>query len=1034
MEMPAKEGASEMEPVSLRKLLSGSETLALLEDMAKIVPDAVRLLVVDTEGDLIACYPQEDEGIEKEFAPIIEKVRQAAKIIHLPQSVALPIFVEDHLLGVLLGEGLGSEIYESGAAFEHLGRILTLLATKELEKRAVQKTRDRLKETQILLRVSESVTSTLDLTELIRRIAREVAIVLGADTAGVYLVDETGTKLLPLAGYRVPPERLEDYRQFAIPLTGHPFVEEAWETKRAVFSNDPLHDPRFDAEAIRLFPNESTLLVPMLVKGEIIGGVWAIWWHEKHEFTAGEMGLIEGIARQVAMAIENARLYERTDQALAQRVEELSTTAEIVHELTAASLDLERVIDLMLDKAMQATEAEYGVVALYDEEQEGLLLLAQRGYPPSALEPYRYEPWSVERGIVGRVVKTGTMALVPDVSQDPDYTEIVERVRSQLTVPILREGEVLGVVSLESSELAGFNERDAGFVSYLARHAAIAVENARLYEKVTERMREAIALHRVNTKLMRTLNVDQLPEEILEVLERSFGYLRCAMLLIDEATAELYIKASRGYPQEVVERTRIKIGEEGITGWVAAHKVPLNVPDVAKDSRYVEWVKGTQSEIAVPMLSGERVAGVLDVQSSKVDAFNEDDLRILSSVAAQATIAIEKAWLFEQVTDGRNKLQAILNSTRDGILMLDATGQIVMFNPMIEQIWDLDRAEIIGLDLTQLVEDDPGGLLAKLGYKPEEMRDLLQQFYQGEQNVSKAVYEMATPSHRFIERVCAPVLDEQGGTIGRVIVLHDITEEKELEKMREDLTHMIVHDLRSPLTSIMGGIHLSRQLIDRGTDAARVTKLLDIVADSSENMLELVNSLLDISQLEAGQMRLEIEARSLPDLVDGARERVVPLALEGGVTLQVDLPPDLPQVAVDGDLVTRVLVNLLDNAIKFSPRGGVVRVTADGVSATLNLEESSDITPHRSISVSVTDMGPGIPEEYRDKIFEKFSQVEEQESHRGRGSGLGLTFCKLVVEAHGGRIWVESQMDQGSTFALTLPIAETEGVTGDKDK
>jgi signal transduction histidine kinase len=267
-----------------------------------------------------------------------------------------------------------------------------------------------------------------------------------------------------------------------------------------------------------------------------------------------------------------------------------------------------------------------------------------------------------------------------------------------------------------------------------------------------------------------------------------------------------------------------------------------------------------------------------------------------------------------------------------------------------------------------------------------------------------------------------------------VIVLHDITEEKELEKMREDLTHMIVHDLRSPLTSIMGGIHLSRQLIDRGTDAARVTKLLDIVADSSENMLELVNSLLDISQLEAGQMRLEIEARSLPDLVDGARERVVPLALEGGVTLQVDLPPDLPQVAVDGDLVTRVLVNLLDNAIKFSPRGGVVRVTADGVSATLNLEESSDITPHRSISVSVTDMGPGIPEEYRDKIFEKFSQVEEQESHRGRGSGLGLTFCKLVVEAHGGRIWVESQMDQGSTFALTLPIAETEGVTGDKDK
>jgi len=126
---------------------------------------------------------------------------------------------------------------------------------------------------------------------------------------------------------------------------------------------------------------------------------------------------------------------------------------------------------------------------------------------------------------------------------------------------------------------------------------------------------------------------------------------------------------------------------------------------------------------------------------------------------------------------------------------------------------------------------------------------------------------------------------------------------------------------------------------------------------------------------------------------------------------------------VDEDLVTRVLVNLLDNAIKFSPQGGAVRVTTDGVSATPTFEESSEITSQHYISVSVTDTGPGIPEEYREKIFEKFIRIEEQESRRGRGSGLGLTFCKLVVEAHGGRIWVESQMGQGSTFTFTLPVA-----------
>jgi signal transduction histidine kinase len=260
-----------------------------------------------------------------------------------------------------------------------------------------------------------------------------------------------------------------------------------------------------------------------------------------------------------------------------------------------------------------------------------------------------------------------------------------------------------------------------------------------------------------------------------------------------------------------------------------------------------------------------------------------------------------------------------------------------------------------------------------------------------------------------------------------VIVLHDITEGKELERMREDLTHMMVHDLRSPLTVIMGGLHLLRKVIK--DPSARVEMLLDLATNSSQRMLELVNSLLDISRLEAGQMQMEIKARSLPNLVDRARERVAPLALEDGIALQIDLPPDLPHVAVDANLVTRVLVNLLDNAIKFSPQGSVVSVSADGVSA-IPMFEESEITLQHYISVSVTDTGPGIPEKYREKIFEKFSQVKEQESRRGLGSGLGLTFCKLVVEAHGGHIWVESQMGQGSTFTFTLPVAEIESVNG----
>jgi NtrC-family two-component system sensor histidine kinase KinB len=1180
-----------MDPVPLRKLLSSSEIATLLEDLAKITPVAVRLWVVGAEGDLIACYPQEDEGIEKAFAPIIERVHQVTKAIHFPQGIALPIVVEGRLLGVLVGEGSGSELSVPNASFEHLGRMLALLAAKELEKRGIaQETLESHREMNLLYTLGETVGAYLDLGEINRLVLQESGRIIRADKGAIMLVDEATGRLMVKASYGLDDGFREE------PL-GQAVAEKVVRSGKAQIVNDPRRE---------IGPLRSLLCAPLKTKDKILGVISLADKKSGQIFTAADEKLLATLAAQAAIAIENACLYEMTAQALTQRVEELTTTAEIVHELAAASLDLERAIDLVLDRAMQAIGADYGLLALHDEEKGGLLLLSQRGYPPGALEPYRYEPWPVEQGIVGRVVKTGTVALVPDVSQDPDYNEVVEQARSQLAVPIIREGEVVGVVSLESSELAGFSERDAGFVSHLAGHAAIAIENARLYENVTEKMREAMVLHRVSTKLMRTLNVDQLLEEILEVLERFFGYLGCAVLLVDEASEELYIRASRGYAQEVVERTRIKIGEEGITGWVAAHKVPLNVPDVAEDPRYIEGVKGTQSEIAVPMLSGEKMIGVLDAQSPKVNAFNDDDLRVLSSVAAQAAIAIERAqlysaerrrlqesstllaiaqalsstldltevlklmacstaqachanrcsilllsqdrkelvpimslfasgeadrelwatfkeryaeavdefpilqevikerkpvildstamsvipqkWvepfgivsllmvpliskdeviglmaldhveegqrftdeqvnlaitisthatmvienarLFEQIAEGRDKLQAILNSTRDGILMFDITGQIVMANPMIEQLWDLDRAKVIGLDLTQLVEEDPDGLLARLGYRHEEMRDLLRQLCQGEQNVSKAIHEIATPSRRFIERVASPVLDEQGKVIGQVIVLHDITEEKELEKMREDLTHMIVHDLRSPLTGIIGGLHLLRAAVEN--PSSRVEMLLGIATSSSQRMLELVNSLLDISQLEAGQMQLEIKPRSLPDLVDGACERVAPLALEDDITLQVDLSPDLPQVAVDADLVTRVLINLLDNAIKFSPQGGVVRVTADGVSAIPTPEEGSGIISQQYISVSVTDTGPGIPEEYQEKIFEKFSQIGEQESRRGRGSGLGLTFCRLVVKAHGGRIWVESQMGQGSTFTFTLPVAETESINADE--
>ena len=226
-----------------------------------------------------------------------------------------------------------------------------------------------------------------------------------------------------------------------------------------------------------------------------------------------------------------------------------------------------------------------------------------------------------------------------------------------------------------------------------------------------------------------------------------------------------------------------------------------------------------------------------------------------------------------------------------------------------------------------------------------------------------------------------------------------------LEKLRDDLTHMIVHDLRTPLTSIIGSL---QTVVDADFDSSLVREFVPMSLQSAETLLEMVNTLLDISKLEQGQMKLEREPVRLTEVARDAMEQVMELARERGHELRATLDPDCPLVSADRELLRRVLVNLLGNAIKFTPDGGRIEVTSRCEGGEMR--------------VCVTDNGPGIPPEYRERIFEKFGQVETRKTDRRHSTGLGLTFCRMVAEAHGGRIWVDSEVGKGSSFCLCLPL------------
>jgi signal transduction histidine kinase len=242
--------------------------------------------------------------------------------------------------------------------------------------------------------------------------------------------------------------------------------------------------------------------------------------------------------------------------------------------------------------------------------------------------------------------------------------------------------------------------------------------------------------------------------------------------------------------------------------------------------------------------------------------------------------------------------------------------------------------------------------------------------------------------------------------MGRLIMLRDMTEERTLEQVREDMTHTMVHDLRNPLTGIVAALNM---VLDgyMGALSPAHHQVLSIAHNSSERMMKLVNAILDVSRLESGRMPVNLIAVNVVDLIREAVQAQAALAQNKKIKLESDLPAGLPPVQADLNLIQRVLQNLIGNALKFTPEGGSVQVAARLV------QESSTVGV---VHVSVSDTGPGIPLEIQSQLFQKFVTGGQPE----HGSGLGLAFCKLAVEAHGQRMWVESSVGKGTTFAFGL--------------
>ncbi|NNJ09349.1 GAF domain-containing protein [Chloroflexales bacterium ZM16-3] len=717
-----------------------------------------------------------------------------------------------------------------------------------------------------------------------------------------------------------------------------------------------------------------------------------------------------------------------------------SGDALIVDLRTMALLRIASVIETAatLDELLMLGLAEFS--QLLDIPFSGVLFVSEDGatarmvnvHPPRVSLPnpitLAETPFLLQVVAERRVVQIGDLHGEPFGPQASATTRRLiqlldrEHISSLLMMPLVAQDKVIGVLIFATvGQTRQFSESEVALARLMAGQIAAAITSFRITEQAERRTAELATLNEIAAAVTSSLNARDVYHLVMQKLNEYFQVDAGSLLMLDAETDELVFVMTLEAGEEKLFGVRVPQGQ-GIVGLVAQSQRYEIVHDVQSDSRvYVKVSESVNYEVrmilCVPIIVKNRTIGVIELLNKRDGVFTEEDAGRLMRMAATIGVAIDNARLFQEVTTVRDRFEAILNSTNDGILMADMHGAVVTANPMAAQLFTSRKEALIGRQVDDLLTELSARALAVSSPSWLNDDDAVEQVVE---------LELSSPQTRFIRHYTLPVREVSGAEIGRLALFQDISKERELAQLREDYTGMLIHDLRAPLTAIMNGIMMVKRGLG-GPISDQQQELLGIAHQGSQTMLEMVNTLLDISKMEQGHMALEVEPLSPYALIDDTLDRLIVSARDQHVQLDQQLSVGLPLFEADREKLVRVLQNLLDNAIKFSPLGATVTLgsvslhIAEGITGAVDgLPLNPPAMPSGDwLAFWVRDQGPGIPPQYHERIFEKFGQVR---GRKVRGTGLGLTFCKLVIESHGGKIWLQSAEGKGSIFALALPL------------
>ncbi len=496
--------------------------------------------------------------------------------------------------------------------------------------------------------------------------------------------------------------------------------------------------------------------------------------------------------------------------------------------------------------------------------------------------------FTVDVGMPGWAIENQTGIYV-DIESAPAFSPTLEGkfvdvgIKSLLIVPLRTSTEVIGAIGFGSSKLLAYNQPDMWLAQLLSFHIAMSLRHTAMFDNAQKRLSQIELVNSIASRLTSTLDLDKMLAFAAEAIQKNFNYFDVTIFMVDGETQDAVLAAHSGsYIDFLPHGYRQKAGQ-GIIGWVAMYGEKILANDVSQEARYLSYAyHNTNSELALPIKVGADVVGILNLEDTKLHAFDETDVIVLSTLCDQLGSAIHNATLYNEAKESNRKLL-------------------------------------------------------------------------------------------------------------------------ELDKLKSDFVGIVSHDFRTPLSSIMLA---AKSLVKKDIVATNqhFKEYLNIIIDQAVKLSQLAEDTLTITKMESGQLSYYFKLVNIETLV---KEAVSMVKFSNRHQLQYNIELDASFVKGDQSKLRQVLLNLVSNSVKYSPRGGKIEISV--------VNHDAD-----EILLSVKDQGIGIPENQLEKLFQKFSRVDSDEVSNIKGSGLGLWISREIIKAHGGKIWVESEVGVGSTFMFTL--------------